>query len=704
VVKRPNLNPNNLSRQDPTSAKPDSVQRLSQTVTSTSFSVSRSEKKNKSPSDIIFKSHVENNQAKVKPRLTKNRGNSHTQEQGNIQNEKEALKTKFTASRRRAHLPQRKINNNPVLQISEKKFNSKKTVPTRIDQRLKSEFDPRRSDKKSKGTEHSTIASIKGIARKENVPTTKQIEHQPTVAEPTQKKKEVLTKENLNTNIVIPTIAPLFDNKNFARVKEDTVIKNPEDNTFGKIYQLRSNSVNKSTTMERNPETTPNDDKNKRYRFRLESRRDLNNTQETKISKNLNIIPSFITISEPLTRKINEPESSHSSKANIRRNKKDKKRVDHRIESRFDPQIKSRARSFKTELVDDNSDPNSTPKPIRTEELQQSSLTYPIQNIQKDANFSTQDDTTLMKSNKQKEEPVQETNVLEKLNQIQTDPNKKIKKSEKASKKYTFSSNTRKEANLLENKDGTEHVNPPSSRRGNLLQRKSNHKEISKVPTQTNIRSQRIEPRRITQRLKQSFDPRKRHNPKVEMNEDAVKPINLAKAKNNPSSTQKHSKTSSGEENPSEEYFDIAFKHAEVTWAQDPFRKVNGQVDGPSFDIDYSKDPNYNSNDNEGSAGKFSNFAKELKSSRTKSSENVNYGSNRYLFVPRKQRTRQRQTPRTHTDRTQLEDIEGVSIETVGSSSSTDPVLIPFFVPDLSRLEQSNKQPLFEPFSFSVNL
>jgi len=127
-------------------------------------------------------------------------------------------------------------------------------------------------------------------------------------------------------------------------------------------------------------------------------------------------------------------------------------------------------------------------------------------------------------------------------------------------------------------------------------------------------------------------------------------------------------------------------------------------VDGPSFDIDYSKDPNYNSNDNEGSSGTFSNFAKELESSRTKSPteafEKVNYGSNRYLFVPGKQRTRQRQTPR----RTQLEDIEGVSSETVGSSSSPDPVLIPFFVPDLSRLEQSNKQPLFEPFSFSVNL
>merc|ERR1712168_772574 len=60
-----------------------------------------------------------------------------------------------------------------------------------------------------------------------------------------------------------------------------------------------------------------------------------------------------------------------------------------------------------------------------------------------------------------------------------------------------------------------------------------------------------------------------------------------------------------------ENYFDIAYKHAEVTWAQDPFRKNSADAEGPKFDIDYTKDPNYNSADNEGPVGTFSNFGNE---------------------------------------------------------------------------------------------
>ena len=61
----------------------------------------------------------------------------------------------------------------------------------------------------------------------------------------------------------------------------------------------------------------------------------------------------------------------------------------------------------------------------------------------------------------------------------------------------------------------------------------------------------------------------------------------------------------------SEKYLDIAFAHAEVTRAQDPFRAGSADVEGPQFDIDYTKDPNYNSEDNEGPVGTFSNFGTE---------------------------------------------------------------------------------------------
>ena len=40
-------------------------------------------------------------------------------------------------------------------------------------------------------------------------------------------------------------------------------------------------------------------------------------------------------------------------------------------------------------------------------------------------------------------------------------------------------------------------------------------------------------------------------------------------------------------------YLDIAINRAEVTWAQDPFRQDSLLADenGPSFDIDFTKDP-----------------------------------------------------------------------------------------------------------------
>ena len=149
-----------------------------------------------------------------------------------------------------------------------------------------------------------------------------------------------------------------------------------------------------------------------------------------------------------------------------------------------------------------------------------------------------------------------------------------------------------------------------------------------------------------------------------------------------------------------------------MTWAQDPFRKDSKDVDGPQFDIDYTKDPNFNSDDNEGSVDTFTNFAKEEESLSKKESQKTETQEPRFRnnvpggfsFVPNIERSRQRQSQITKRDRNISEYYEAVSNENIGSFSAPAPVFVPLFVPDLRKQEQADISPLFQPFSFSVNL
>ena len=75
-----------------------------------------------------------------------------------------------------------------------------------------------------------------------------------------------------------------------------------------------------------------------------------------------------------------------------------------------------------------------------------------------------------------------------------------------------------------------------------------------------------------------------------------------------------------------------------------------------------------------------------------------------FSFVPNIERSRQRQVQVTNKDRNNSEDSEAVSSGNIGSFSAPAPVFVPLFVPDLRKHEQEDKSPLFEPFSFSVNL
>ena len=115
-------------------------------------------------------------------------------------------------------------------------------------------------------------------------------------------------------------------------------------------------------------------------------------------------------------------------------------------------------------------------------------------------------------------------------------------------------------------------------------------------------------------------------------------------------------------------------------------------MEGPQFDIDYTKDPNYNSEDNEGPVEKISNFGTEEGSLRPVS------------FVPSIQRTRQRQQGTENKDNPSMHNFEAVTRDHFGLFSDSDPVFVPFSVPDLRKQDQAGEQQFFQPFSFSVDL
>jgi len=203
-------------------------------------------------------------------------------------------------------------------------------------------------------------------------------------------------------------------------------------------------------------------------------------------------------------------------------------------------------------------------------------------------------------------------------------------------------------------------------------------------------------PRSFNQRFRQRFSSRNKEDSKHAGSNNVAK--QSGKARNIltvPISAKRLSASHTPANAPPEKYFDIAFKHAEVTWAQDPFRRGSTIVEGPQFDIDYTKDPNYNSDDNEGIVETFSNFGKEESSIKVLPTNPVSF--------PTIHRSREQPQKSNPNENIKLRDFESVSSESFGSFSAADPVFVPLFTPDLTR-QEPNDSPLFEPFSFFIHL
>jgi len=226
-----------------------------------------------------------------------------------------------------------------------------------------------------------------------------------------------------------------------------------------------------------------------------------------------------------------------------------------------------------------------------------------------------------------------------------------------------------------------------SRRRGHVPQRqKSDPESVSEVKDSDVQRTKSFNPR-----FRQRFTSRSRQKSNEDSEYVGSNARQSAKARSKLTiQTSPHTPVSNTPASAApDKYLDIAYKHAEVTWAQDPFRKGSDSVKGPKFDIDYTKDPNYNSDDNEGPVKTFSNFGKEQKSiihpTVPVRLPNIHRGSS------------------VQITNVKLPDFQSVSSESFGSFSAPVPVFIPLFTPDLTK-HVPGESPLFKPFTISVQL
>merc|ERR1712083_748258 len=259
-----------------------------------------------------------------------------------------------------------------------------------------------------------------------------------------------------------------------------------------------------------------------------------------------------------------------------------------------------------------------------------------------------------------------------------------------------------------------------SRRRGQVPRQRISDPDQGSDITDNNEVSKAERPRSFNHRFRQRFTSSNRQKP-----DEDVKPVGSTarqsgRARNRLAvqtapRTQGASQTE-GVKSVPKNYFDIAYKHAEVTWAQDPFRKSSDDIEGPKFDIDYTKDPNYNSADNEGPVGTFSNFGKEEKSISVQPLATIpkRLPSSHLDDKPRDFQSVSsvsfpRRLPTSHLgekideENIKLRDFQSVSSESFGSFSEPGPVFIPLFTPDLTK-HVPEDSPLFQPFTISVHL
>jgi len=680
IVRRPRIQPSksSVSEEKETSHSRSTV---TTSVTSTSFSVTHNQ-------------DVKNHQNE-----SKNESKDHRDK---------------VPSRRRSRLPPRrdknkdKIENNSTL--TNNRTHSKSS--RRVDLRLKSKFDPRARSRGLPNRENS------GKIVEENITTSTPSTRENNVDETKKKVQEQiprLTKPNLATQGHKISQDPSKQSVTTEKKGITTDLTHKENMLQSKLQVTKENEEKDGVS---NNEQLSNEKVTTKYRFRLENVRapahakQNTNSLFEKESKPAETNRSIVK-SKSL-KGVNEKKNVNSisgrsrrplqSNRDISKSKASKKSdVNHRLKLSFDPRRRNRGRiPAKTE--DKDSKENQNPITISNQaannekiiQTKSSASKHLLINKKADEKPSTINEnirktlvenevTTLPSSVFDKKEEVVKS---ESTNELDT-----IKTKTKVFGSTTLESKQEIKSNLLE-KTTTKNVPSGSRRRAHVPRRQNNeHPE----PVSTNEKKSKIseedKPRSFSHRFRQRFTSSNRQKSTKDGKHVGTNARQSGRARNR-LAVQTTANTAGIEtiETAPENYFDIAYKHAEVTWAQDPFRKNSADAEGPKFDIDYTKDPNYNSADNEGPVGTFSNFGKEEKT---------------LSIVPAQ--TFPVRLPTTtvgsgfQNENVKLQDFQSVSSEAFGSFSESSPVFIPLFTPDLTK-HVPQDSPLFKPFTISVHL
>jgi len=678
--------------------------------------------------------------------------------------------------RRRGRLPPRRGQNETV---SNERTNSK--TSNRVDIRQKTKIDPRARSRGHPLQEdsgklnddsiiNSTPSTIASIAKKTNKKVQEQFPRltDTNLATSEHKINQDLHEQNKSSEI--------------QRLSTDLV---QEENIAGKETEMKLNLNREINTKEgeidNGKEPPSNDANTANYSFQLESERNPSSALKDRTNQNGNTllrendIPAITNRKFLRSKSLTGEKEKKNTVSNSERTRRPinlsrdiersktpaKSQVDNTSKVRFNPRIRNRGR--RPDKVE-NKDSTKSTKPIRISNRQpnnqQSSQTENSAAKQLSTNQILDDTPASINENirntiRNKEAVAHLTNVSNKdgaaVETDSTNVSDTIKTNRKPLGNTSTESNHEKKSNLNEKLPSNRLISGSRRRRPVPTQQTSDPDPGNDIKDNNKV-SKVERPRSFNHRFRQQFTSSNRQKP----NEDA-KPVGSTARQSGRSRnrlavqtaprTQGASQTQEVKSVP-KNYFDIAYKHAEVTWAQDPFRKSSDDIEGPTFDIDYTKDPNYNSADNEGPVGTFSNFGKEenfisaqpqplpttprrLPTTREENIKLIDFQS--VSSFPRRlpsshlddkaeeeniklrdfqsvsSESFPRRLPTSHLgdkiqeENIKLRDFQSVSSESFGSFSEPDPVFIPLFTPDLTK-HVPEDSPLFQPFTISVHL
>jgi len=713
IVRRPRIKPSKSGKSKETTSQSRSS--VTTSVTSTSFSVTHNGKRT-----------IENAAAK-----------------------QESIDKKDNLPpRRRGRFPPRRGKNETV---SDKGTHSK--TSKRVDLRLKSKIDPRARIRGNPLKADSSKLNEESILT--STPSTRA-----NIAEKTNKKVQEqfprLTETNLATSEHKINRELQGQNKSSDIVRLSTDLLQKES-IAGKETETISQLKSEMETKDRESsgkEPQLNQPKAEEFTFRLENERNPTSTQKDTAKQNTNVglegndrpaIASRNVLRSKSFRGGNKKQSTISnsgrnrrplpSNRDIERSKTSTKpQVDNRL-IRFNPRIRNRGR-----ILDKAEDKDSI-KPIRISNRQpnnqQSSQTENSAAKQLSTNQIIDDDPASINENirntlRNKEAVAHLTNVSNKGGTVVETDSTNVSDTLKTNRKplggASAEPNYEKKTNLQE-KLPTRRLISGSRRRGHVPKQQTSDLDPGSAIKDNNKVSEVERPRSFNHRFRQRFTSSNRHKSDEDAKHVGSHARQSGRARNRLTvqtapKTQGASQTEAVKSVP-KNYFDIAYKHAQVTWAQDPFRKSSDDTEGPKFDIDYTKDPNYNSADNEGPVGTFSNFGNEEESvstipqqipsiPRRLSSTHLADQIQEENIQPRDFQSLSsdsfpRRLPTSNLgnkiqeENIKLRDFQTVSSESFGSFSEADPVFIPLFTPDLTK-HVPEDSPLFEPFTISVHL